>query len=44
MHVYIQSFPNEFEINGPNREMHLPVNLLMGEQPFGLLMGEQAGC
>lgn len=38
MHVYKQSsFPNEFAIHDPNREMHLPVDLLMGEQQlFGL--------
>lgn len=34
MHVYKQSFPNKFAINGLNREMHLPVDLLSGEQQF----------
>lgn len=31
MHVYKQSFPNDFAINCLTREMHLPVDLLIGE-------------
>lgn len=34
MHVYKQSFPNDFAINCLNREMHLPVDLFIGEQQF----------
>lgn len=34
MHVYKQSFPSKFAMNGLNRETYLPVDLLTGEQQF----------